>query len=40
MQALKFINDAMIHDSAEVRAAACICLKNISRSVEVRYFKK
>ncbi|XP_027152067.1 armadillo repeat-containing protein 8 [Coffea eugenioides] len=34
LKALQFMVDAMSHDSAEVRAAACICLKNVSRSVE------
>ncbi|KAL3529880.1 hypothetical protein ACH5RR_009202 [Cinchona calisaya] len=34
LKGLHFINHAMTHDSAEVRAAACICLRNISRSVE------
>lgn len=35
MQAMKLVGDALSHDSGEVRAAACICLKNVSRSVKV-----
>ncbi|CAI9106389.1 OLC1v1005532C3 [Oldenlandia corymbosa var. corymbosa] len=34
LKALKFVTDSMNHDCAEVRAAACICLGNVSRSVE------
>ncbi|CAI9774496.1 unnamed protein product [Fraxinus pennsylvanica] len=34
MQAFNFLTDALTHDSPEVRAAACICLKNVSRSVK------
>lgn len=33
-KALKFVTNALTHDTAEVRAAACICLRNISRSVK------
>lgn len=36
MQALDVITDVLTHDTAEVRAAACICLKSVSRSVKVR----
>ncbi|KAI3461100.1 hypothetical protein Pfo_017763 [Paulownia fortunei] len=31
---LNFLTEALAHDSAEVRAAACIFLKNVSRSVK------
>ncbi|XP_059315265.1 uncharacterized protein LOC132065757 isoform X1 [Lycium ferocissimum] len=34
LEAMKFVTDALSHDSGEVRAAACICLKNVSRSVK------
>lgn len=34
-QAMKFVTDALSQDSGEVRAAACVCLKNVSRSVKV-----
>lgn len=34
LQALNFITDALSHATADVRVAACICLKNISRSVK------
>uniref|UniRef100_A0A5B6ZSE1 Putative armadillo repeat-containing protein 8 n=1 Tax=Davidia involucrata TaxID=16924 RepID=A0A5B6ZSE1_DAVIN len=34
LQVLNLVTDALIHDSADVRAAACICLKNVSRSVK------
>lgn len=34
LQALKFIIDALSHDSSEVRSAACICLRSVSRSVK------
>lgn len=36
LQAMKFVTDALSQDSGEVRAAACVCLKNVSRSVKVR----
>nr|GEW53813.1 armadillo repeat-containing protein 8 [Tanacetum cinerariifolium] len=32
--ALNFITDALTHTNEDVRVAACICLKNISRSVK------
>ncbi|CAK9164685.1 unnamed protein product [Ilex paraguariensis] len=32
--ALDFVSNALTHDSAEVRAAACICIKSLSRSVK------
>ncbi|XP_016515547.1 uncharacterized protein LOC107832234 isoform X2 [Nicotiana tabacum] len=34
LEAMKLVGDALSHDSGEVRAAACICLKNVSRSVK------
>ncbi|KAA8528086.1 hypothetical protein F0562_035045 [Nyssa sinensis] len=34
LQVLNLVTDALIHDSADVRAAACICLKSVSRSVK------
>ncbi|KAJ8543802.1 hypothetical protein K7X08_025420 [Anisodus acutangulus] len=34
LEAMKFVTDALSQDSGEVRAAACICLKNVSRSVK------
>ncbi|KAL3620395.1 hypothetical protein CASFOL_035307 [Castilleja foliolosa] len=34
LEALKFVTEALAHDSADVRAAACIFLKNVSRSVK------
>ncbi|PIN12356.1 Proteins containing armadillo/beta-catenin-like repeat [Handroanthus impetiginosus] len=34
LQVLNFVPEALAHDSAEVRAAACILLKNVSRSVK------
>lgn len=34
-QALKLVTDALSCKSPEVRVAACICLKNVSRSVKV-----
>nr|XP_043634317.1 armadillo repeat-containing protein 8 [Erigeron canadensis] len=34
LQVLNTISDALSHTSADVRVAACICLKNISRSVK------
>ncbi|KAL8129342.1 hypothetical protein V2J09_018497 [Rumex salicifolius] len=34
LQVLKFIIDALSHDSSEVRNAACICLRSVSRSVK------
>lgn len=37
MQVLDFVTEALAHDSAEVRAAACIFLKNVSRSVKVSH---
>lgn len=38
MQGLQFITDALNNDNADVRAAACICLRNVSRSVKVCCF--
>ncbi|KAK4780091.1 hypothetical protein SAY87_016197 [Trapa incisa] len=34
MQEFNSINDALHHDCADVRAAACICLRSVSRSVQ------
>lgn len=34
LHAFKIITDALTHATADVRVAACICLKNISRSVK------
>ncbi|XP_052187285.1 uncharacterized protein LOC127798042 [Diospyros lotus] len=34
LQVLNLVTDALTHDSANVRAAACICLKSVSRSVK------
>ncbi|CAA2992243.1 armadillo repeat-containing 8 isoform X1 [Olea europaea subsp. europaea] len=34
LKAFNFLTNVLTHDSPEVRAAACICLKNISRSVK------
>ncbi|KAK6138332.1 hypothetical protein DH2020_027916 [Rehmannia glutinosa] len=34
LKVLNFVTEAFAHDSAEVRAAACIFLKNVSRSVK------
>ncbi|XP_049379248.1 uncharacterized protein LOC125844058 [Solanum stenotomum] len=34
LEAMKFVTDALSQDSGEVRAAACVCLKNVSRSVK------
>ncbi|KAF5937214.1 hypothetical protein HYC85_024720 [Camellia sinensis] len=34
LQVLNLVTDALTHDSAVVRAAACICLKSVSRSVK------
>lgn len=34
LQVLNLIADALTHDNAEVRTAACICLKSVSRSVK------
>lgn len=34
LEAMKFVTDALSQESGEVRAAACICLKNVSRSVK------
>ncbi|KAG8389000.1 hypothetical protein BUALT_Bualt02G0183900 [Buddleja alternifolia] len=34
LQVLNFVTEALAHDSAEVRGAACTCLKNVSRSVK------
>ncbi|PWA75371.1 Armadillo [Artemisia annua] len=33
-KALNFVTDALTHTNVDVRVAACICLKNISRSVK------
>ncbi|KAB2606171.1 hypothetical protein D8674_005888 [Pyrus ussuriensis x Pyrus communis] len=33
-QALKLVSDALTHDSSEVRTAACICLRCVSRSIK------
>ncbi|KAL2510840.1 ARM repeat superfamily protein [Abeliophyllum distichum] len=35
LEALSYIKDALEHDSADVRTAACIFLRNLSRSVKV-----
>lgn len=35
MQAFNSVKDALLHDCADVRAAACICMRNVSRSVQV-----
>lgn len=40
MQVLASVTEALAHDSSEVRAAACIFLKNVSRSVKVRRMKQ
>ncbi|XP_050110866.1 uncharacterized protein C26H5.04-like [Malus sylvestris] len=34
LQALKLVSDALTHDSSEVRTAACICLRCVSRSIK------
>lgn len=34
LKGLQFITDALNNDNADVRAAACICLRNVSRSVK------
>ncbi|KAM2057849.1 hypothetical protein ACFX16_030489 [Malus domestica] len=34
LQALKLVSDALTHDSFEVRTAACICLRSVSRSIK------
>ncbi|KAK4709009.1 hypothetical protein R3W88_029934 [Solanum pinnatisectum] len=34
LEAMKFVTDALSQDSGEVRAAACVCLKNVCRSVK------
>lgn len=34
LQVLKSVTDALTHESTEVRAAACICLRSVSRSVK------
>ncbi|XP_057953450.1 uncharacterized protein LOC131147850 isoform X2 [Malania oleifera] len=34
LQVLNLVTDALTHNSAEVRVAACICLKSVSRSVK------
>ncbi|KAH7860635.1 hypothetical protein Vadar_015911 [Vaccinium darrowii] len=34
LQVLNLVTDALTHDSANVRAAACICMKSVSRSVK------
>ncbi|XP_042512264.1 armadillo repeat-containing protein 8-like [Macadamia integrifolia] len=34
LQVLNVVTDAMNHDSLDVRIAACICMRNISRSVK------
>ncbi|KAF8403818.1 hypothetical protein HHK36_011924 [Tetracentron sinense] len=34
LQVLNSITDALTHDSAEVRSAACICIRSVSRSVK------
>ncbi|GMH00047.1 hypothetical protein Nepgr_001886 [Nepenthes gracilis] len=34
LQVLELVTDAFAHDSSEVRIAACICLKSVSRSVK------
>lgn len=37
MQAVNLITDALNHDGSDVRAAACICLRSVSRSIKVPY---
>ena len=32
---LDLVTHALTHDNADVRAAACICLKSVSRSIKV-----
>ncbi|KAA8549752.1 hypothetical protein F0562_001230 [Nyssa sinensis] len=34
LQVLNLLTDALTHESADVRTAACICLKSVSRSVK------
>ncbi|OWM69184.1 hypothetical protein CDL15_Pgr025371 [Punica granatum] len=34
MQAFDSVNDALRHDCADVRAAACMCMRSVSRSVQ------
>ncbi|KAF3452534.1 hypothetical protein FNV43_RR02967 [Rhamnella rubrinervis] len=34
LKALNFVTDALNHDSPDVRAAACICLRSVSRSIK------
>ncbi|GFZ13011.1 ARM repeat superfamily protein [Actinidia rufa] len=34
LQVLNMVTDALSHDSANVRAAACLCLKSVTRSVK------
>lgn len=34
LQVLNLVTDALTHDSADVRAAACSCMKSVSRSVK------
>ena len=40
MQVLASVREALVHDSAEVRAAACIFLKNVARSIKVCHVKQ
>ncbi|XP_044482366.1 armadillo repeat-containing protein 8 isoform X2 [Mangifera indica] len=35
LQVLNLVIDALAHDSAHVRTAACICLRSVSRSIKV-----
>nr|XP_011459509.1 PREDICTED: armadillo repeat-containing protein 8 isoform X2 [Fragaria vesca subsp. vesca] len=34
LQALNLVSEALIHDSSDVRTAACICLRCVSRSIK------
>lgn len=35
MQVLNLVADALTHEVADVRTAACICLRSVSRSIKV-----
>ncbi|ONI13851.1 hypothetical protein PRUPE_4G249300 [Prunus persica] len=35
LQALNLVSDALTHDSSDVRTAACMCLRCVSRSIKV-----
>ncbi|XP_065867128.1 uncharacterized protein [Euphorbia lathyris] len=34
MEALKLVTNALTHDSADVRGAACICIRSVTRSIK------